>query len=51
MEVVLEEARSSYSQEIIMELKSESDSDLEANVETIVQWIRNWRAQKGFRDQ
>nr|GAT47865.1 POS9-activating factor FAP7 [Mycena chlorophos] len=45
MQVVLEEARSSYPQEIVVELKSESMEDLQANVARIVQWIENWKIQ------
>ncbi|KAF5375069.1 hypothetical protein D9758_000138 [Tetrapyrgos nigripes] len=43
MQVVLEEARSSYPAEIVVELKSESTEDLEANVARIVEWINAWR--------
>lgn len=43
MEVVLEEARSSYPAEIVVELKSEGMEDLEANVARIVEWIHAWR--------
>jgi adenylate kinase len=43
MEVVLDEARSSYPAEIVVELKSESTDDLEANVSRIVEWIHAWR--------
>ena len=39
MEVVLDEARSSYAQEIVVELQSEGTEDLESNVQRIVQWI------------
>ncbi|KAI0094725.1 P-loop containing nucleoside triphosphate hydrolase protein [Irpex rosettiformis] len=42
MEVVLEEARSSYPAEIVVELRSEGTEDLEANVARIVQWIKSW---------
>ncbi len=42
MEVVLEEARSSYPAEIVVELQSEGTEDLEANVARIVQWIKSW---------
>ncbi|KAF7306739.1 Adenylate kinase isoenzyme 6-like protein [Mycena indigotica] len=45
MEVVLDEARSSYPSEIVVELKSESMEDLQANVARIVEWIANWKAQ------
>lgn len=43
MEVVLDEARSSYAQEIVVELKSEGTEDLESNVARIVQWIQAWK--------
>lgn len=42
MEVVLDEARSSYPPEIVVELQSEGTEDLEANVARIVQWIQTW---------
>jgi len=43
MDVVIEEARSSYPQEIVVELTSEGTEDLESNVSRLVQWIRAWR--------
>lgn len=43
MEVVLDEARSSYAQEIVIELQSEGTEDLESNVQRIVQWVEAWR--------
>ncbi|KAJ3836876.1 P-loop containing nucleoside triphosphate hydrolase protein [Lentinula raphanica] len=48
MQVVLEEARASYPPEIVVELKSESTEDLEANVTRIVDWIQAWRKERGF---
>ncbi|KZW03002.1 essential NTPase required for small ribosome subunit synthesis [Exidia glandulosa HHB12029] len=42
MEVILAEARENYTQEIVVELASESTDELQANVERIVQWIENW---------
>ncbi len=47
MEVVLDEARSSYAQEIVVELKSEATDDLESNVARIVQWINAWITDNG----
>jgi adenylate kinase len=44
MNVVLEEARSSYAPEIVVELKSESTEDLESNVSRVVEWINAWLA-------
>lgn len=46
MEVVADEARSSYPAEIVVELTSESTEDLEKNVTRIVQWINAWREQQ-----
>ncbi|KAI0778067.1 P-loop containing nucleoside triphosphate hydrolase protein [Trametes elegans] len=43
MEVVIEEARSSYAPEIVVELQSEGTEDLESNVARIVQWIEAWK--------
>lgn len=42
MEVVLDEARSSYPAEIVIEMESEDTASLEANVARIVQWIQAW---------
>lgn len=47
MEVVLDEARSSYAPEIVVELRSEGTEDLESNVARIVQWIEAWRRDRG----
>lgn len=51
MEVVLDEVRSSYAPEIVVELKSESTEDLESNVARIVQWIEAWRKDHGTTGQ
>ena len=50
MQVVLDEARESYAEEIVVELKSESTEDLESNVERLVEWVRAWRRNHGFND-
>lgn len=47
MQVVLEEARSSYPAEIVVELRSEGTEDLEANVARIVEWITIWKKDHG----
>jgi len=43
MNVVLDEAREAYAEEIVVALQSESTDDLESNVSRIVQWIEAWR--------
>ena len=50
MEVVLDEARSSYPEQVVVELKSEGTEDLESNVARIVQWINAWRKDRGLDD-
>ncbi|PPQ89374.1 hypothetical protein CVT25_002192 [Psilocybe cyanescens] len=42
MQVVLEEARSSYPPQIVIELQSETMEHLETNVARIVEWIKQW---------
>jgi len=42
MQVVLEEAHSSYPSEIVVEFESEGMEQLESNVTRIVEWIMAW---------
>ncbi|KAG8904947.1 factor activating pos9 [Tulasnella sp. 417] len=50
MQTVLDDAKESYAEEIVVELRSESTEDLESNVDRIVSWIQNWRRDRGFSD-
>lgn len=43
MQVLLEEARESYKEEIVVELTSEKAEDVEGNLERLEQWIEGWR--------
>ena len=43
MEVLLDEARASYDEEIIIELQSNDIEDIENNVERAEHWLINWR--------
>ena len=43
MEVLLDEARNAYDQEIVIELQSNEAKDLGANVQRIGEWLENWR--------
>ena len=43
MEVLLEEARGAYDEEIVVELRSDEAEDVEGNVERIERWIENWK--------
>jgi adenylate kinase len=42
MEVLLQEARDSYDEEIIVELTSNNTDEIESNVERIEVWIQDW---------
>ena len=42
MQVVLDEAKDSYVQEIVVELKSNSIQDMEQNVDRVVSWYQQW---------
>ena len=42
MEVLLQEARESYDEEIIIELRSDDADDIDENVERIGTWVKNW---------
>jgi len=43
MEVLLEEAREAYDEEIVVELRSDEVDEVEGNVERIEVWIKNWK--------
>ncbi|RPA83835.1 P-loop containing nucleoside triphosphate hydrolase protein [Ascobolus immersus RN42] len=42
MQVILDEARESYNENIVIELASNTVEDMESNVERISQWVQNW---------
>ena len=54
MQVILEEARESYDEEIVVELRSDTVEEMEGNVERIVEWVEAWlerrRKQEGGDD-
>ncbi|KAG7007922.1 adenylate kinase isoenzyme 6 [Physcia stellaris] len=43
MEVLLEEARSSYAEEVVVELQSNQIEDIDTNVERIEAWVKSWK--------
>ena len=43
MEVLLEEARESYEEEIVVELRSDDADDMDGNLERIMTWIKQWK--------
>lgn len=48
MQVVLEEARESYSKDIVYEVQSNTLDDMERNVQFLVQWILQWKKDHGL---
>lgn len=42
-QMLLEEARESYKEEIVMPLRSDNVEDISRNVGTLTEWINNWR--------
>lgn len=48
--VLLEEAREAFDEEIVVELNSEKDDDVEANCARISQWVENWKNQQTEED-
>jgi adenylate kinase len=43
MQIVLDEARESYDEEIVHELTSNTPEDLDNNINRIAQWLENWK--------
>ena len=43
MQVLLDEARNAYDDEMVIELKSNAVEDLDSNVERIGMWIEHWK--------
>ena len=43
MQVILDEAREAYREEIVIELPSNTIEDMEANLTRTMQWLENWR--------
>ncbi|KAI7693349.1 hypothetical protein KC353_g18541, partial [Hortaea werneckii] len=47
MEVLLQEARDAYDEEMVVELRSESTEDIDSNVQRLESWIKQWRKDHG----
>jgi adenylate kinase len=50
MQVLLDEARESYKEEIVVELRSEGVEDVEKNVERVEGWVAAWRKDNGGQE-
>lgn len=43
MDVLIQEARESYDEEIVVELQSKDTDEMESNVERIEGWLKQWK--------
>ena len=43
MEVLLQEARDSYDEEIVVELQSDDADQVEQNIERLESWVEQWK--------
>ena len=43
MQVILDEAREAYREDIVIELPSNTIEDIESNVQRTVQWLKSWK--------
>lgn len=50
MESILDEAKKSFAEEIVVELKSNTTEEMDSNVERIQQWIEQWKQNKVEND-
>lgn len=50
MQVLLEEAREGFDEDIVVELQSDSVDDIDGNVERIQTWIENWKKNEAEDD-
>ena len=51
MQVLLEEAREAYDEEIVIELRSDSAEEIDRNVERIASWVKSWKEQHNGTDE
>lgn len=50
MQVLLDEARGAYKEEVVVELRSESAEDVEGNLERVEKWVEGWRRDNGGKE-
>jgi len=43
MDVLLQEARDAYDEEIIVELSSDTSEEMDSNIDRIEAWISQWK--------
>jgi adenylate kinase len=50
VQVVLDQARESYEEEIVHELQSQTLEELAGNVERVKTWVQQWKTDHGKDD-
>ena len=48
MDVLIQEARDAYDDEIVIELTSNTSEEMEENIERIEQWVKQWKLDHGL---
>ncbi|CAG8973805.1 hypothetical protein HYALB_00006350 [Hymenoscyphus albidus] len=51
MQVLLQEARDSYDEEVVVELYSNTTEEMESNVERVEGWVKAWRENNERKDK
>lgn len=51
MQVLLEEAREGFDEDIVVELQSSSLDDIDGNVERIQTWIKSWKENNAAEEE
>lgn len=51
MEVLLQEARDSYDENIIVELTSNTSEEMESNIDRVEAWVKQWRTDNNVADK
>lgn len=47
MDVLIQEAREAYDDEIVVELTSNTSEEMEENIDRIEEWIKRWKLDHG----
>ena len=50
MQVLLDEARESYDEQIVVELQSATAEELESNLDRIEGWVKQWKEDQGVTE-
>jgi adenylate kinase len=50
LEVTADEAKESYKPEIVMELRSDSEEDVEKNLSAVIDWLKAWAEARKQKD-